>query len=235
MARQLKRARQLELHIRTWGGKRKRAGRKVTGAGVSHLRRPDLPGRFPVHVTVRMLPHVWNLRSRRSFTVFRVAFCAAANRLGTRVCEFSVQGNHLHLVVETEGKVALAGAMKGLGVRIARRLNRIMKNRQGRVVADRYHAHVLRTPTEVRRAVHYVRNNYHHHQTGVSASFVDPYSSASGEHGVPLPEPLTWLLRSARAAVRRAAARMQRRSSGLSGSAAHVDTEGPAGRPTRLM
>jgi hypothetical protein len=47
----------------TWGGKRQGAGRKPKGpkAGGSHNRRPALAARFPVHVTVRMLPHVWNL------------------------------------------------------------------------------------------------------------------------------------------------------------------------------
>jgi putative transposase len=200
MAQRAKPIKQLEFQIRTWGGKRKRSGRKPNGptAGVSHIRRPDLPARFPVHVTVRMLPHVWNLRSRRSFFVLRSAFCAAANRLGTRLCEFSVQGNHLHFVVEADGKVALASAMKGLGVRIARGLNKMMKDRRGRVIADRYHAHVLRTPTEVRHAVHYVRNNHQHHfAAGGRVDIVDEYSSSSAAHGVALERPRTWLLRSA--------------------------------------
>jgi putative transposase len=152
-----------------------------------------------VHVTVRMMPLLWNLRSRRSFSVIGRALASAANRLGARMCEFSVQGNHVHLVVEAEGRRELAAAMKGLGVRIARGLNRMMKGRRGRVIADRYHAHVLRTPTEVRHAVHYVRNNYRHHfQTVAAAGFVDPYSSASPEHGIALPRPATWLLSSAR-------------------------------------
>jgi REP element-mobilizing transposase RayT len=145
-----------------------------------------------------MMPHVWNLRSRRSFSVVGRALAAAANRLGARVCEFSVQGNHAHLIVEAEGRRELAAAMKGLGVRIARGLNRMMKGRHGRVIADRYHAHVLRTPTEVRHAVHYVRNNHRHHFQTVRAGFVDPYSSASGEHGIALARPETWLLLSAR-------------------------------------
>jgi putative transposase len=169
-------------------------------AGVSHTSRAELAARFPVHVTLRMMPHVWNLRSRRSFAVIGRALAAAANRLGTRVCEFSVQGNHIHLVVEAEGRRELGAAMKGLGVRIARGLNGMMKGRRGRVIADRYHAHVLRTPTEMRHAVHYVRNNHRHHVSAVGAGFVDPFSSASGEHGIALPRPQTWLLSSARRA-----------------------------------
>jgi len=60
-------------------------------------------------------------------------------RFGYRLIEFSVQGNHIHLVVEAPDVVALGRAMKGLEVRMARALNKVMK-RKGPVFADRYHA-----------------------------------------------------------------------------------------------
>jgi putative transposase len=192
---------QLELTARTWGGARKGAGRKATGdkAGVSHRRRATLSGKTPVHVTVKMLPHVWNLRSRRGFRVLERAIFAAAQRFSMRICELAVLGNHVHLVVEAMDREALAQGMKGFAVRVARGLNRMM-GRRGRVVADRYHAHNLRTPTEVRRAVTYVRNNYRNHfaADGVASAFVDPFSSASPELGGRLPRPRTWPLRDLR-------------------------------------
>ena len=66
---------------------------------------------------------------------------------------------------------------------------------RGRVVGDRYLARELRTPTQVRRARQYVLFNFAQHAAkwgdAVSATFVDPYSSASfGDY--PLPQ--TWLL-----------------------------------------
>jgi len=42
--------------------------------------------------------------------------------------------------------------MRSIGARIARAVNRVFC-RRGAVLADRYHARVLRTPTEVRRAL----------------------------------------------------------------------------------
>ena len=66
-----------------------------------------------------------------------------------RLCHYSVQGNHLHLVAEARDAASLGRAMKGLGVRIARGLNGLMGTR-GPVLADRYHARILRTPREVR-------------------------------------------------------------------------------------
>ena len=41
--------------------------------------------------------------------------------------------------------------MNGLGVRVAKGLNRVM-GRSGKVLDERYHGHILRTPTEVRNA-----------------------------------------------------------------------------------
>ena len=148
------------LQFRTRGGKRKGAGRKPrrAQAGVGHGRREVLKARFPVHVTWRMREGVWSLRTRRCFTVLRRAFWGGANRFGFRLVHYSVQGNHLHLLVEAQDEKALASGMNGMGVRVARGLNRVM-GRQGRVLGDRYHAHVLRTTTEAMRARHYLLQN----------------------------------------------------------------------------
>jgi hypothetical protein len=79
-----------------------------------------------------------------------------------------------------------------------------MMMRRGSVFADRYHAHVLRTPREVAHAIRYVLGNYAHHarQRGeqVRGEFVDPFSSvmylaAALPEGAPVATPSTWLLR----------------------------------------
>ena len=189
---------QLGFEFRTWGGKRKGAGRKPKGekAGVAHRPRREFGRRLPVHVTMRVAEHVWNLRSRRAFRVIARGLGVGADRFGVRVVQFSVQGNHVHLLVEAPDRDALAKAMKGLSVRFAKGLNRMM-SRTGRVIADRFHAHVLASPSEVRRARDYIRNNARKHaaQWGdhYSASYVDPFSSDAA--GITLPVATTWLLR----------------------------------------
>ncbi len=194
-----RRPRQLGLEFRTWGGKRAGAGRKPRGAraGVAHRSRGDWTGVMPLHVTLRMAPHVYNLRSRRSFRVIAAALRLGGDRFNVRVVEFSVQGNHIHLVVEAASRGALARALQGLSIRVARGLNRMM-GRSGRVFDDRYHARVLRTPTEVRNAIHYVLGNARKHaaQRGetYAPGYVDPYSSA-GAADLALPPAQTWLLR----------------------------------------
>jgi REP element-mobilizing transposase RayT len=180
--------RQGKFAFRTWGGKRKGAGRKPKRerAGVVHRKRPMLKKRFPVHVTWRMEKGVWNLRTRRCFSALARAFWGGANRFGFRLVHYSVQGNHVHLLVEARDERALSRGMNGLGVRVAKGLNRVM-GRHGKVLGDRYRSHILRTPTEARRARSYLLQNARKHY-GVRGA--DEYTSATA-----LIEPETFLMR----------------------------------------
>jgi REP element-mobilizing transposase RayT len=211
----------------TWGGARRGAGRKPKQARpeVRHASRPRLEHRFPVHVTTRIVRGAGYLRGFRVYPAVRRAMCAARDRFGVRFIHFSIQSNHIHLLVEAKDQVALGRAMKGFGVRVARALNRLA-GRSGRVIADRYHARYLRTPSEVRRGIVYVLQNgvKHARDEGRIARgetvWIDPNSSAAyfdGWHprcrrwipprdapahplhrsGPPAPvvKPLTWLAR----------------------------------------
>jgi len=84
--------------------------------------------------------------------------------------------------------------MQGLCIRIAKALNAMMR-RSGRVFADHYHSRLLRSPTEVARAIRYVLNNHRHHH---GERGVDRFSSAAldaAERAKVLSRPLGWLLR----------------------------------------
>ncbi len=179
------------------GGYREGAGRpKKPGAGVPHRPRAALKARHPVHVTVRVRDDVAKLRSKACFRAVARALAAAQERFGFRLVHFSVQANHLHLIAEVEDERALARGMQGLGVRVAKALNREL-GRRGKVFADRYHAHALRSPREVANAVAYVQGNalIHAARRGetVHPDAIDPMSS--GWERQIVVEPRTWLLR----------------------------------------
>ena len=147
-----------------WGGRRKGAGRKPKGdkAGVSHRSRAALASRFPVHVTTRLMRALPTLRSQGVYAVLCAAFAKGCERNGFRLVHYSVQGNHLHMIVEATDRACLSRGLQGLLIRIARALNRLW-GRSGKVFADRYHDHILRTPREVRHALAYVLNNARRH------------------------------------------------------------------------
>jgi REP element-mobilizing transposase RayT len=171
---------QLGLDLPTWGGARKGAGRKPNGArpGVSHLRRPGVGARHPVHVTLRLRDARGYLRAAKRVRIVEEVLRAAKDRLGMRLVHYSIQGAHLHLIVEARDDRALARGMQGLSIRLARRLN-ALDGRRGKLFADRFHAHVLRTRAETENALRYVLGNYAHHaRETIPRAFLDPCSSA---------------------------------------------------------
>jgi REP element-mobilizing transposase RayT len=191
---------QLKLEMPTHGGKRAGAGRKRRHRKptMPHRSREPMSRRAPLHVTMRVAPHVYDLRSQRCLRVVEGCLRAGAAKLGVLVVQVSVQGNHLHFLVEADDTSALGSAMKGLAIRLARGLNRVMRRRHGQVFAERYHSRVLGSPTEVRQVIRYLRGNRRHHLGAraalLPASFVDPYTSDDLLAGV-LPVPTLWLLR----------------------------------------
>jgi REP element-mobilizing transposase RayT len=117
------------------------------------------------------------LRRARELEALNAAFAACAERAdhhGLRIVHYSVQTNHLHLIVEARDASALSRGMQGLLVRIARGLNRLWR-RSGPVFADRYEARALRSPREVRHVLAYVLNNARKH--GCFLAGIDPYTS----------------------------------------------------------
>lgn len=110
--------------------------------------------------------------------VLTTALGAARERLGARLTQFTIQPNHIHLILEAEDSHSLSRAMQGLCVLIARQLNRAF-GRKGAVFADRFHAHVLRTPREVKNAVRYVMENSRRHAERRGETWyrkVDPFA-----------------------------------------------------------
>jgi putative transposase len=158
-----------------WGGTRTGSGRKrrAPTSGPSHGARADHDSRHPVHVTLRACSTVPSLRAEPTFSVLKRAL-GASNRLLFRVIHFSVQLDHVHLIVEADRQIALIRGLQGLAIRCARAINRITRHR-GPVWCHRYHKHELSTPREVRQAMAYVLLNFRKHLR--AAPSVDPRSS----------------------------------------------------------
>jgi putative transposase len=190
------------------GGAREGAGRKPLPVGLRHTphrARAKHRAAHPVHVTLRS-----SVRSLRSQYVVRTVLGALrqSNREQFRIVHYSVQANHLHLIVEAQNKDALSSGMRGLAVRLARRVNKLLF-RGGRFWADRWHGHILESPRQVRNALVYVLQNHKKHSPSKLTPVLDSHSSAQWFDGfsAPIPSsfrsigppsvvsPRTWLLR----------------------------------------
>jgi REP element-mobilizing transposase RayT len=210
------RSRQLALDLLEapgWGGRRAGAGRRPGPRPRDpHRRRAPLAARYPCHVTFRVHQDVPTLRRRRLLAEIERSWREVRERARFRIVHYSVQGNHVHLLVEAASARDLASGLKSVVARFARAVNRVFR-RTGQVLADRCHVHVLRTPREVRNAIAYVLLNTRRHlaragRTLPRRAAIDPASSgrwfdgwarglppAARREFAPVAAPRSWLLR----------------------------------------
>jgi REP element-mobilizing transposase RayT len=218
--------RQIAMVFRTHGGKRTGAGRKSKGkrACAKHEARPEHDRRHPVHVTIRVVGDISSLRRRDMYLALRDATIVTAKREDFRIVHMSIQRDHIHLIVEADGKEALSRGVQGFSISAAKQINKAIAargghRRTGRVIGDRFHARPLTSPRAVRNAIAYALNNWRHHgedRVGVARSWkIDPFSSGAvfagwqelegspflwplrpTYHPLLVYRPRTWLLRS---------------------------------------
>ena len=192
-----RRAKQLEMTFpSSWGGKRARAGRKRIKPGrpcMPHRTRAGHRNAHPVHVTMRVRAGLGTLRDAEILGDVREAIRKASHspRVGKtfRVVQFSIQSDHLHLIVEASDKDRLSRGMRGLAVRLALAMQRAFGVR-GQIFGDRYHARDLKTPRAVRNALVYVLMNARKHGARI-ANGVDVFSSAAWFGGFAFHRPST--------------------------------------------
>ncbi len=220
----MRRREQQSFEFRTWGGKRKGAGRPAKGARSSepHKARVRFSSPTPAHVTLRVVAPIPTLRRPDAYHAIRRSMYTVMERSEFRIVHISIERNHLHLIVEADDHVALWEGLRTFQSSAAQRLNRAISlatgtRRLGKVFDDRYHSRLITSPTQAHNALAYVLNNFRRHglDRGLETMFwdVDYYSSGPSFDGwaelddspflVPTPDyprlsvcrPKTWLLR----------------------------------------
>src|SRR5688572_12186165 len=164
---------------------------------VAHRARARIGEKTAVHVTLRLSRKAPGLRARRPYAAMKAAFAKFRAGAAFRVVHFAVLGNHVHVIVEADGRRALSAGMKSLCHSISRRINALSvrmaggevkrnaggyakaKGWIGRVFSERYHAHVLATRTEMANALQYVFTNAdrHFNRKAPSTERPDPFTS----------------------------------------------------------
>ncbi|MBL8900435.1 MAG: transposase, partial [Planctomycetes bacterium] len=149
---------QLEFDFRQHGGKRTGAGRKPKNAEprMPHRQRAMKKRNEPLHVTVRLADGLPSLRRGGALKLVLSALSASSNRHGMRIIHYSIQRDHLHLLVEAEDRECVARGMNALLSPLARALNKLW-GRKGKVFPERYHDEVI--STQARNALRYVLKN----------------------------------------------------------------------------
>ena len=163
-------------------GRTRRGRPPGTGAFLPHIAREPHHEDHPVHISMRRVASGPSFRTQRVCAAIR-GVIARAKRNGVRVLHYSVQDNHLHLMVEGRHSADLSNQMRTLFSRIAFTVNAIA-HRHGKLFRDRHHRHELQTPREVRHALVYILFNDRKHGAHVAghASSASSAGTASAAH-----------------------------------------------------
>jgi putative transposase len=145
-----------------------------------------------MHVTMRRVPNLPSFRQQR----IRDLVLRQVRRLNDaafQIVHFSIQANHLHLLVEARDRATVMRKIQGLMVSFAKLLNNtILGGRRGKVWADRYYRRDVVTAREMNAVLRYVfGNSKKHGELPPDALVFDAYSTAWAFDGweVPLPTP----------------------------------------------
>jgi REP element-mobilizing transposase RayT len=185
------------------GARRKKRGPKARKFGrVAHRARPVHKGRHPMHITLRARHGLPSFRQQMVHALVLQVLGAQRRRAygsSFQIAQFSIQANHLHMVVEADdgptkepssrSRNPLRSGISGFLIAFARRLNRML-GRKGKVWDDRYHRHDLATPHEVKTSLRYVLSNFlKHGELTIGDGAFDIYSSATYFDGWARPPP----------------------------------------------
>jgi REP element-mobilizing transposase RayT len=165
-------------------GKAKIGRPRKAGAGVPHETRPAFDTRRALHITLPVVDVIGRLRTRSAYAAIREAAITVLKRDDFRIVHMSIEGTHLHLLVEAESRAALSVGMQAFEISAAKHLNSacsraggwwerkraarlghaLPKRRKGRVFSDRYHERFIKNPKQARHALAYVLNNWRRHR-----------------------------------------------------------------------
>lgn len=158
--------RQLELGLSTWGGARKNAGRKRKHSpGVAHRVRERVTRHTPVHVNFKVRALIKSPGGQEALLK-----SIQNARKFARILHYSLQSNHIHLILEATNNSDLTRAMRSFTNTFSKNMGR------GSIQKERYHLHVLRGKRETQNAISYVLRNETHH-TGRKVIVADLRSS----------------------------------------------------------
>jgi REP element-mobilizing transposase RayT len=156
----------------------KRAGRPaIHDVGIRHTRRFRLKKPSSLHLTIKVRDNKADIQSKRILKALHYAIKRARLK-GLRVLHYTLEYNHVHLLVESVDNKILHKGMQAFGITIAKAINKIKKTK-GTVYKNRYHLRLINSPKQLKNALHYIFSNGIKHKR--TDSRIDLFNSMIAE------------------------------------------------------
>jgi REP element-mobilizing transposase RayT len=157
-----------------------RAGRPaIHDRGIRHISRDPIKKLTALHLTIKIIREKAGLKNKAMLKVLQRAIVKARSK-GLAVVHYTLEFDHIHLLVESGNHQELGKAMQSLGVSLSMAINRL-RGLQGKVFKTRYHLRKLKTPTEIRNVIKYILGNtVKHRATKTPLSIYNSFIALSG-------------------------------------------------------
>ncbi|MGZ3788931.1 MAG: transposase [Bacteriovorax sp.] len=156
----------------------KGAGRPaIVDKGIRHTRRPFLKKPSSLHLTVKIKKNKADLKNKSVLGILKRAILNA-RRQGLKVIHYSLEYDHVHLLIEAENNHILGKGMQAFGVTLSKAINR-MRRLKGGVYKHRYHFRQISGTRELKNVMKYIFTNGLKHKT--AKGIVNPYNSLRAE------------------------------------------------------
>lgn len=140
--------------------------------GIRHIARDEFKRLTVLHLTVKIDRTKAGLKNKQTLKLLWHAIKKARLK-GLKIVHYTLEFDHVHLLVEADNKAVLGTGMQSFGITLSKGINKL-KGLKGQVFKTRYHFRKLRTPTEVKKVIHYILGNSIKHK---SSSFINQYNS----------------------------------------------------------
>lgn len=156
----------------------KGAGRPaIHDIGIRHLARPHLKKPSSLHLTIKIKKIKADIKNKSILSILKRAILNARKK-GLRVLHYSLEYDHVHLLIEAENNTILGKGMQAFGVTLSKAINRVRKLKGG-VYKHRYHFRQISSARELKNVMNYIFSNGMKHKTAMS--IVSPFNSIRAE------------------------------------------------------
>ncbi len=157
---------------------RKGAGRPALhDPGIRHTNRPHIKKPASLHLTIKVKKKKAEIKNKSVLKILKRAILNARKQ-GLRVIHFSLEYDHVHLLIEADNNLILGKGMQAFGVTLSKAINRLKKLKGG-VYKHRYHFRQISSTRELKIVMNYIFTNGLKH--GTAKSILNPFNSIQAE------------------------------------------------------
>ncbi len=156
----------------------KRAGRPaIHDPGIRHTKRLRLKKPSSLHLTIKVRENKADIQNKRILKALHHAIKRARLK-GLKIVHYTLEYNHVHLLVESVDNKILHSGMQAFGITIAKAINKI-KRVKGSVYKNRYHLRLINSARQLKNVLNYIfENGIKHRRTN---SRIDLFNSMIAE------------------------------------------------------